>query len=131
MQFKLNGQPRDEWANVFHVSRGQNAAALGDRYPALWVNKNSYFGFIFDINGHKNYNKKYDDIKFGGVELYVITIEQKNVNGKWMYQVFVDGQLFLSKENTLPITVEEAKLYLSDPWYEAANIEFTYFRMEY
>ena len=107
-------------------------ASLGDRYPALWLNRDQSFHFTSGINNIKNFEKNYfmGHTDFDG-QFYEVIIEQKLVNGKWMYQVIVDGQLFLSKENRNPMTLGEAKLYLSDPWYDAANIEFTYFKMEY
>ena len=48
-----------------------------------------------------------------------------------MYQVFFDGKVVVSKENTNPPVLDEAKVYLSDPWHNPANVEITYLRIEY
>ena len=62
---------------------------------------------------------------------YHIIIEQKLIDCKWMYQVFVDGVMIASTENTEPLVLDEAKLYLSDPWFVTANGEITFFKIEY
>ena len=62
---------------------------------------------------------------------YHIIIEQKLIDCKWMYQVFVDGVMIDSTENTEPLVLDEAKLYFSDPWFVTANGEITFFKLEY
>ena len=131
LKFKLKNLP-NEWASIFHITIGNNGGTKGDRYPALFVNKNSYFHFTTCIDDTDNYHKNYDRLSSTYQnQMYDVTIQQKLIDGKYLYQVIVDGQLFVSKENTKPLVIDEAKLYLSDPWYDAADVEFLYFRIEY
>ena len=136
MKFKLKGYPSesDGWSNILHITVGENDYhKKGNRYPALWLHKDKFFHFTSCIDDSSNYSKNYvillDNMELQ--QLYHIIIQQKLIEGKWMYQVLVDGQLFVSVENTKPMRLDEAKLYLSDPWYNAANVEFTYLRIEY
>ena len=134
MKIKLKGFPSaDEWVNIFHITHSGNLNGKGSRYPALWLNKNKFFHFTTCIDDFSNYQKNYKELWITelGQNLYDITIQQKLIEGHWMYQVFVDGIMIVSKENTKTIVLDEAKLYLSDPWYNAANVEFTYLRIEY
>ena len=127
MKFRLKGLPREGWANIFHISNGQNEGR-GGRYPALFLNRGNFFHFTTCIDDNFNYQK---NVGYLSQQLFDITIEQKFIQGKWKHQIFLDGQLLLSKDYSDPIVIENAKLYLSDPWYEAANVEFLYFRVEY
>ena len=129
MELKLKGFPTNQWVNVFHITRSENHGR-GSRYPALFLN-NGYFHFTTCIDDFFNYQKNFYQITTDHHQVYDITIQQKLLDGKWMYQVFVDGIMIVSKENTKTIVLDEAKLYLSDPWYNAANVEFTYLRIEY
>ena len=57
---------------------------------------------------HAMLNKEYD-----------ITIQQSQIGGRYMYQVFISGKRVINVVNRSPKPFNDVKLYTSDPWYPA------------
>ena len=55
MKFKLNDLPTTDWGNIIHVTNGGDGGSKGNRYPALFVHKDSYFRFTSCIDDAANY----------------------------------------------------------------------------
>ena len=129
MKIKLNGFPSpDNWANIFRIGNGNNYG-MGSRYPNLLLHQDKYF-LIETTRDDNPYYAKY----FGNLQesnTYHIIIEQRLIDGKWMLQIFLDGILISSEENSQPMVLDEAKLYLSDPWFATANVDISCFKVEY
>ena len=101
--------------NIFHVTTGGDAGALGNRIPAVWANKAKYFHICSGVNGNANYCRFYP---YNLKQSYHFEISQKkNSNGEAVYKISVDGTIFHEVINTTPKNFQNAKLYLSDPWY--------------
>ena len=132
MEFKLKGFPTDLWANIFRIGNGEGPdhQVKGSRYPSLFLNKNRFFTLAITLGDNPNNYKDYGENLLES-NTYHIIIEQKMIDGKWMYQFSVNGIMIDSIENTKAMVLDEAKLYLSDPWMTTADVEFTYFRIEY
>ena len=98
------------WANVLHVTTGQNHPRL----PAVFF-KRTYFNICSHVNGNNDYCQIYN------YELntdYHFEISQnKNPSGEAIYSINVNGETFFEIVNTNPLKFENAKLYLSNPWY--------------
>ena len=128
MNFKYKGPPSVGHSNIFRIGfGGKDINVKGTRYPSLFINPNKYF--LFSIHLDDKHPVKYHNLQESNT--YHIIIEQKLIDCKWMYQVFVDGVMIASTENTEPLVLDEAKLYLSDPWFVTANGEITFFKIEY
>ena len=117
---KIYETPKEEWANILHVTNGGNCCSDGNRLPAIWLNKNLYFLVVSAINGNPNYGF---DFKFEGVQLnfeyHVVVSQQYNANKDLIYLVKINDKILRSIKNTKPITISSALLYLSDPWYSS------------
>ena len=101
-----------EWSNI---------KKYGSRIPAVFFQPNSNKLTICSaINGKKSHcwNSKVDlpTNKFSK-----IFIKQKLVGTKYYYSITVDSKKVFNIENTKPITLYRARVFLSDPWYPAAQ----------
>uniref|UniRef100_A0A7M5XLI6 Uncharacterized protein n=2 Tax=Clytia hemisphaerica TaxID=252671 RepID=A0A7M5XLI6_9CNID len=101
-----------EWSNIKNY---------GSRIPAVFFQPNSNkLTVCYAINGKKNHcwNSKIDlpTNKFSK-----IIIKQKLVGGKYYYTITIDSKKVYNIVNTKPITLYRARIFLSDPWYPAAQ----------
>ena len=107
----------DDWHNIFHVTTGNDIHTSGSRIPGVWVNKGKYFHVCFGVSGNHNYCKNYN---YNLDQLYHIEISQKKQsNEEALYTISVNGTIFHEVINTTPMIFQDAKLYLSDPWYKS------------
>ena len=132
MNFKYKGSPSIGHSNIFRIGfGGSDYNVKGTRYPSMFINYNKYLLFSAHLDD-KHQVKYYSSAgTLQESNTYHIIIEQKLIDCKWMYQVFVDGVMIASTENTEPLVLDEANLYLSDPWFVTANGEITFFKIEY
>lgn len=104
-----------DYYNVFHMTIGQNYDVYGDRYPALWVQKEKFFAIGSAVSGDINYVTEFN---YNLNQWYHIEILQKgNANGEIIYSVEIDGFTVDQVVNTLPQRFEKVILYTSDPFY--------------
>ena len=88
-----------DWANVFQFSARYNGwLTYGDRKPAFHINPSGSFHFSSSVSGKIHFH----DIDFELGKLYQITIQQLNVDGKYWYEIIIDGETKLKIENTSP-----------------------------
>merc|ERR1719431_1706646 len=89
------------WATVLHLTLGENDAKMGDRAPAVWVTPGKEICVTHAISGNK--------------------INQKLVDGKYMFEALLDGESKRSVENTTPDKYDNIKVFAGDDWYPAAE----------
>ena len=109
------------FANVFHLTKGDNLESLGDRLPAIWVNRGN-FSIVSDLNGTENIVKEFN---INANQNYHVRISQlRNTDGDEVYQVAIDGTAIFSDDRGSAGsagTFEQVKLYLSGPHHESAK----------
>ena len=128
MNFKYKGPPSVGHSNIFRIGfGGKDINVKGTRYPSLFINPNKYF--LFSIHLDDEHHVKYHNLQESNT--YHIIIEQKLIDCKWTFRIFVDSIMIDSTENTEPMVLDEAKLYLSAPWNPTANVEITHLKIEY
>ena len=107
--------PQETWTNVFHFSADGDHVNYGDRIPGFWIYNPGYFVISSAINGNSNYYQEFP-IVLG--KQYQMTIQQfKDNNGKYFYEIVIDGQSKFKIENTQAQSFSNVKLYAGDPWY--------------
>ena len=107
--------PRETWTSVFHFSADGNYVNYGDRIPGLWIYNPGNFVISSAVNGNSNY---YKEFPFVLGKQYQMTIQQfKDSDGKYWYEIVIDGESKFKIENTQTKTFSNVKLYASDPWY--------------
>ena len=74
----------------------------------MFLNAKKYFHFSTFTNAVHNVDTLHN---LQESNTYHILIEQKLIDCKWMYRIFVDSIMIDSMENTEPMVLDEAKLY--------------------
>ena len=112
-----------DWQNVFHftASNQEFGENHGDRIPALWINKAGFFLIVSSLNDNGNY---YTNVDFQLGKTYQFTIQQIKKDGKYWYEIIIDGNSTLKLENNNPLNFSSVYLYASDPWFESFTSEF-------
>ena len=112
-------------SNIVRVTRGSDTIHFGDRLPAIFFLPNSR---RLHICSSVNYYSSY--CVDGGYNLpysrYTnINIRQRRVksNNSFLYSVSIDGYVRHQVVNWKPITLYNARVYLSDPWYTSARVK--------
>ena len=118
-KIRISSALKATWANILHVTNGPPNGAHGNRFPGIWVNKAKFFRFASTVNSNVNY--EFDrNMKLGEV-YHIVVSQQFNDQSQLVYKVVIDGKEVHSVVNTNGITLKEAKLYLSNPWYASIN----------
>ena len=105
----LTNLPLGHIANIFQFS---NSLYIGDRLPSLSIRDEELYVYSL-VNGVHDYSYSF---KYELGKQYQMTIKQvKAVNGKYWYEIIVDGESKLKIENTQPKNFQNVHLYGSDP----------------
>ena len=106
--------PKREELNVFHFTQSNSCCNMGDRIPAVFVNKAGYFDISSGVNNNGNYIFQYN---FTLGKKYHIAIQQYLQIGKnFIYRIEVNGQSVHTAQNYQPNNYTDVKVYASDPW---------------
>merc|ERR1712062_504672 len=100
---------------------GKDDGRYGSRIPAVWIEPNKRFYIESAVSGNCCY-RKYINHYLG--KQYDITIQQTKENGKYWYQIIVNGSTVLKVQNTQPRIFSNVKEYLSDPWYRPFSSDY-------
>jgi len=118
----VNKLPNGEWMNVFHFTGNKkDCCGLGDRIPALFINKGGYFHFTTALDDDGNNQK---NINFVLETIYHVTIQQSNIDSKYWYEIIMNNESKLKKENMNPKSYSTVRFYNSDPWFDSFTYEF-------
>ena len=129
IKLTVNALPDEvDWQSIFRLKNedGENdfEENFSKRYPALYLSKSGWFGFYLDaIQG---------GLRYEGIELekpYEIIIEQSLKQAKLIYEITVNQDIVVSIENTQPEMFTNAKLYLSDKYFQEADVSIEYFKL--
>ena len=108
--------PRELWTSVFHFSADGDYVNYGDRIPGLWIYNPGYFVISSAVNGNSNLYKEFPIIL--GKQYQMIIQQFKDSDGKYWYEIVIDGVSEYMIENTKAESFSNVKLYTSDPWYD-------------
>ena len=112
---KVDKLPTANWTNVFHfTAHDSNNGQYGDRIPAVFILKNGKAHICSAVNDEKNFCKNYN---FELGKKYQATINQFKKDGKYWYEIIIDGKSKFIIENSNPKSFVNVKLYVSDPWH--------------
>ena len=115
--------------NILHITYGTDEFGIGSRYPAVFL-FNGLLHLTSHVNKNSNFHRNSNEVQAG--QYYDILIKQfPTSNGDYQYQAYVNGTEVASVENTDPIKLEKAVVYLSDPWYDRADVDISHLRIEY
>ena len=86
--FKVNSLPPRNWANIFHITYGENQLK-GSHFPSLFLNVHSFMRTILPIENNSVYELDFNEtIKVG--ESYDMTLQQNQMeNGKFLFEALL------------------------------------------
>ena len=117
MKFKITGNYFGDWQNIIHLG-----ADNGVRQPGIWFYANT-FNFHIKINGEGNELNQASNLQLGDVVDLKVICYYEGTSQK--HSVFVNEELIFTDHSSLILTTETVlPVYLSDPWYSAANIDW-------
>ena len=99
--------PGSGWTNVFQFAPGIG----GGRIPAFFINSDGYFHICSAVSDNKNYCYNFF---FELEKQHQITIKQFNSSGKYWYEIIIDGESKIKKENTQPKSFASVNFYASN-----------------
>merc|ERR1719430_1462362 len=106
------------FASVLHLTLGENMAKMGDRIPAVWIMPSKEIHVVSAVSGKISGKEKYPVESGKWVKM---EINQKLVDGKYMFEVLINGESKRSEENTTPAKYDNIKVFAGDDWYPAAD----------
>ena len=131
LSLRVESFPIDYYANVFQVTYKDDLGGIGSRFPALFITRDGIFHMTSDVNDNRNYYSNHGGIVLG--RSYNLIFQQtKKQTGLYEYQVQIDGNTVVGPvENTKKLTLENAKMYLSDLAFESADVTITKMKVSY
>nr|XP_047144967.1 uncharacterized protein LOC101241106 isoform X2 [Hydra vulgaris] len=109
------------WKSVIHLTIGGNLGRYGDRCPAVW--------FLYDgsgrlyissaVNGNYDYIFTTEPLPLN--QWSSLRISQFQINGIYMYTVYLNELLVHSVVNKKPQSFSNVKVYTADPWSDAQD----------
>ena len=109
LDITINSFP-GSWANVIHFTNsGSDNTYLGDRNPAIFLNKNKYFHICSGIGTNRNWCMNYLGLKAG--TNYRILIQQYPYYHYAYYRIYVNGVYFKGTANGSPKDYSHVYVY--------------------
>ena len=110
------------WGNILHVTKGGDMSSLGDRMPGIWFNPRSLrLHICTSIDNKHNYCVNTRSNLPIGKSTNIQTVQKCDELHQCVYQIFINGLQIHKTVNRKPLSLENVRVYLSDPWYHAAN----------
>ena len=100
--------------NIIHINKGGKD---GDAIPAVYVDGDTQnLRVVTSINGVKNVHNDYT-LELG--KEYKVVISQDEINGKTLFNIYINGELIYEIANSSPKNFGTVKVYTSDPWVDS------------
>lgn len=127
LELKVTGDQRDTFTNIVHITQGGSNGVPGDRMPliSLFPSENKLHMSSY-VNGNINHSYNPPEILQLGIWTK-IRIQQRLINSKYMYSVFINDKERYIVENTTPIDLHNMIVYASDPWGSTPNAKIRNF----
>ena len=108
--------------------------ALGNRIPGIWAHQSNgdttARSLRISAAVDQNCDHYFDTSRLTMGIWHLIVLQQILINSKYIYSIQLNGQEVHTKENNNPLTFENVKLYIGDPWYESQDGEVKDLQLE-
>ncbi|XP_066924530.1 lactoperoxidase-like [Clytia hemisphaerica] len=124
-----NRQRFNNWRSIIHFTTGANRNPIGSRIPAVWFRPNTHQLYIVS-----NINNKEDIYtsstiptnRFTRVEIS----QRKQSNGKYIYQIKINGNRVRSLENRIPTSFNNVLIYTPNKWSRSSLAQLRKFKYQ-
>ncbi|XP_065680932.1 uncharacterized protein LOC136094806 isoform X4 [Hydra vulgaris] len=107
-----------EYKSIIHLTTGGDTGEFGFRTPSVYFYNNGKLSVWTTINGYNN--KEFVIPEALPLNKWSsIRISQVQINSKFFFRIYVDGNLKIDIKNYYPLSFKNVKVYCADPWYEA------------
>eukprot|EP00091_Calanus_sinicus_P019245 TRINITY_DN474_c0_g1_i18.p1 TRINITY_DN474_c0_g1~~TRINITY_DN474_c0_g1_i18.p1 ORF type:complete len:187 (-),score=26.30 TRINITY_DN474_c0_g1_i18:82-582(-) len=106
------------YQTIIHFGLGGDSA-YGDRAPAVWVHKDKYLHVTSSINDNLNHFYNVQSMPIVENKWFSVKISQTLVDGKYIYEVFVNGDQVYTVENTKAQKFAPVKVFAGDNFWNA------------
>ena len=124
LDIKPTGHVNSGWENIFRVTKGSDTVSIGDRLPAIWFlpfTKRLYICTAINFNKSHCFDGGYN-LPFS-VFTNVKIQQQRLSDNSYQYSIKINGVTRHEINNTNPVILYNAKVYLGDPWYNPAKAQ--------
>ena len=123
IKLTVNALPEGHFSNIFCLRNEEGETENDPRSPALYVSKIGRFRFVFNSLGN------FDSAEVELHNPYDIIIEQSFKETKLFYEITINQEIVFSVQNTQPEIFTNAKLYISDLYFQVADVSIEYFKL--
>ena len=116
-QFKPTDLTNPDWTSIFHMTKGGNNEAIGDRTPAVFFRPSSGLHITSALNEENNFRVAFPAPTIG--VWTKIRVSQELLNEGLKFRIFTDETEKLVAENSVAIILENVKVFAADPWFPA------------
>ena len=117
------GGKSNHYASIIHLTIGGNHRRLGDRIPAIWFRPGTLtLSICTSINKHSSHCINGKGNLPIGISTNIRVVQKCDESTRCVYQVFIHGARIYENVNTNPLSLENVRVYLSDPWHPAADV---------
>ncbi|XP_047144980.1 uncharacterized protein LOC105845905 isoform X1 [Hydra vulgaris] len=122
VSFKLKPRSYSQgWKSVIHLTIGDNWGQYGCRCPAVWFHGDGSGRLYISaaVNGNHNYIFTTQPLPLK--QWSSLQISQFQMNGIYMYTVYLNESLVHSVVNKNPQSFSNVKVYTADPWHDVQD----------
>ncbi|XP_065656181.1 uncharacterized protein LOC100198541 [Hydra vulgaris] len=122
VSFELNPSSFQKgWANVVHLTVGDNFLKYGDRNPAVWFHRDGSGRLLFcsAISGNRNRCKTTKSLQLN--KWHSVMVVQKLLERLYIFEIYLNNENIFSEVNRDARDFANVKVYAADPWHRAQS----------
>ena len=126
-KIKPNQDKHYQWSSVLHFTTENSRSPVGSRIPAVWFRPFSHRLYIVShVNDKEN---KYTSRVLPTNRFTKVEISQrKRSNGKYIYQIKINGHRVRSTVNRIPRELKNVQIYAPDHWSRSSLAQLQNFK---
>ncbi|XP_066931789.1 peroxinectin A-like [Clytia hemisphaerica] len=119
----------NNWRSIIHFTTGSSRGPVGSRIPAVWfIPKTHKLYIVSHVNDKENTytSSTLPTYRFTRVQIS----QRKQKNGKYIYQIKINGIKVRSKVNRIPREFNNVLIYAPDKWSKSSLASLRNFKFE-
>ena len=104
------------WTNVLHLTTKANCCGYGSRIPGVFI-MYGRIHFTFSLSGNGNYHTQSGKLALN--KWYHFRVTQTLKGNKYIYTVYMNKKVLVTKVNTKPLDFKNVKVFVADNFFNA------------